>query len=134
MSEIRQIDLDTAWSILSEDPTATLIDVRTRAEWGFVGTPDLSPIHKQARLVEWIDYPSGSHNPNFIAEASHGLDKEAPVLLMCRSGARSNAAANALTAAGFTQAINVAAGFEGDLDGNGHRHGGWKDKLPWKQQ
>ncbi len=134
MSDIPQIDVAMAWALLGENPVATLIDVRTKAEWGFVGTPDLSSIDKQARLVEWIDYPAGARNTSFVAQASEGLDPHAPVLLLCRSGVRSNAAAQALAEAGFTQAINVVGGFEGDLDNQGHRHGGWKDALPWRQQ
>ncbi|MCP3937815.1 MAG: rhodanese-like domain-containing protein [Actinomycetia bacterium] len=134
MSDIPQIDVAMAWALLGENPEATLIDVRTKAEWGFVGTPDLSSIGKQARLVEWIDYPAGARNASFVAQASEGLDPKAPVLLLCRSGVRSNAAAQALAESGFGQAINVANGFEGDLDSQGHRHGGWKDELPWRQQ
>jgi rhodanese-related sulfurtransferase len=65
-----------------------------------------------------------------------GADKSYPVLLLCRSGARSRAAAMALTAAGFEKAFNVAGGFEGDADGQGHRgnRNGWKASgLPWRQ-
>ena len=57
-------------------------------------------------------------------------------LLLCRSGARSRAAAIALTEAGFAQAFNIAGGFEGDMDGEGHRGNreGWKaENLPWRQ-
>jgi rhodanese-related sulfurtransferase len=72
-----------------------------------------------------------------VGEASQALaDKEAPVLLLCRSGARSRAAAIALTAAGFGQAINIGDGFEGDTDDEGHRgnRNGWKaSNLPWRQ-
>ena len=65
-----------------------------------------------------------------------GEPSGAPVLVLCRSGARSRAAAIALTQAGFQQAINIADGFEGDRDGEGHRgnHNGWKAAdLPWRQ-
>lgn len=130
---IPEISLDDAWTQLATDETAILIDVRTKAEWNFVGVPNLASINKSVRTVEWITYPDGSPNPNFVAEASADLGADQPILLLCRSGARSLAAATALEAAGFTGAANVVAGFEGDVDAEGHRHGGWKDHLPWTQ-
>ena len=131
---IPQIDLPMAWAMLSEHPGAVLVDVRTQAEWNFVGMPDLRSIDKQVRFVEWLSFPAGDVNGAFVEQAGNGLDKDTPILLLCRSGARSQAAAVALTEAGFTQAVNVAPGFEGDLDGESHRHGGWKDELPWVQR
>lgn len=119
--------------MLAENPSAQLIDVRTTAEWSFVGLPDLSSIAKQVRPVEWTRFPDGSPNQDFVAEATDDLTAEQPILLLCRSGARSRAAAQALNAAGFPDTYNVTAGFEGDLDSSGHRHGGWKDHLPWQQ-
>ena len=131
---IPQIDLPMAWAMLSEHPGAVLVDVRTQAEWNFVGMPDLRSIDKQVRFVEWLSFPAGEVNDAFVEQAGNGLDKDTPILLLCRSGARSQAAAVALTEAGFTQAVNVAPGVEGDLDGESHRHGGWKDELPWVQR
>ena len=58
------------------------------------------------------------------------------MLLLCRSGGRSRAAAMALTAAGYAHAYNIAGGFEGDLNATKHRGGmnGWKAAgLPWNQ-
>ena len=127
------LTLTQAWDLLHRDQRAVLIDVRTRAEWNFVGLPDVSSTGRELRTVEWITFPDGAPNPNFLAESSAGLDPDAPILLLCRSGARSAAAAAALEGAGFTDTYNVVAGFEGDLDGNGHRHDGWKDHLPWRQ-
>ena len=130
---VSQISLTEAWSILTDDAQAQLIDVRTTAEWSFVGVPNLDQINKETRHVEWTSYPDGSANPDFLADASAGLDKDQPILFLCRSGARSQAAATAFEAAGFSNVSNVVAGFEGDLDAEGHRHGGWKDTLPWRQ-
>lgn len=131
---VRNADLDSTWEALSSNPEAVLVDVRTQAEWSFVGTPDLSSIGKQVRLVEWTMYPAGSPNPHFVDQATDGLDPNQPIYLVCRSGARSMAAGQTLEAAGFSTTFNVSAGFEGDLDDEGHRHGGWKDSLPWRQQ
>jgi rhodanese-related sulfurtransferase len=126
-----------AWERLQADPKAQLVDVRTMAEWNFVGLPDLSSLGRQVHCIEWQAFPTGARNPGFVSEAAQVLgDKNAPVLLLCRSGARSRAAAIALTEAGFAQAFNIAGGFEGDHDGEGHRgnRSGWKaENLPWKQ-
>lgn len=128
-----EISLQDAWSLLSEDATAQLIDVRTTAEWNFVGLPDLSSIGKQVRRVEWTRFPDGSPNPDFMAEVRADLSPEQPILFLCRSGARSRAAAQSLESAGFSNTYNVSAGFEGDLGADNHRHGGWKEHLPWQQ-
>ena len=69
--------------------------------------------------------------------AAAGVDKDTTLLFLCRSGARSKAAAIAMTDLGFTRAYNVSEGFEGNLDGNGHRGvaEGWKAAgLPWQQR
>lgn len=130
---IPELALEDAWQLLADDPRAVLIDVRTQAEWNFVGIPVLDGVGKAPRFVEWTRYPGGIPNDAFVSEASAGLEPDQPLLLLCRSGARSLAAAQALRAAGYEQTYNVVAGFEGDLDAQGHRHGGWKDALPWRQ-
>ena len=127
-----------AWDLLKSDPRAQLIDVRTTAEWSFVGRPDLSGLGRETHLVEWQVFPTMRPNPAFVADATRavGTSKDAPVFLLCRSGARSRSAAIAMTAAGYTRAYNIADGFEGDLDGDAHRgaKNGWKASgLPWKQ-
>ena len=126
-----------AWKILSELKDAILIDCRTTAEWSYVGLPDLETLAKKPALIEWQVFPSMQPNPEFVAALSGALpDKEAPLLFICRSGARSAAAAKAMTAAGFSTCLNVADGFEGPLDGTAKRGtaGGWKAAgLPWRQ-
>ena len=126
-----------AWAKLTGDASAQLVDVRTMAEWNFVGLPDVSSLGRQVHRVEWQLFPTGEQNPDCLGEVCQALsDKNAPVLLLCRSGARSRAAAIALTNAGFRQAFNIADGFEGSVDADGHRgtRNGWKAaKLPWRQ-
>ncbi|MFO1080453.1 MAG: rhodanese-like domain-containing protein [Reyranellaceae bacterium] len=126
-----------AWKILSDSKAATLIDVRTRAEWSYVGLPDLAAVAKQPALVEWQSFPSMQQNADFVATvASAFADKTAPMLFLCRSGVRSAAAAKAMTAAGYSTCFNVTDGFEGPLDAAGRRGsaGGWKAAgLPWRQ-
>lgn len=127
----------TAWKILSEHKDAVLIDCRTRAEWNYVGLPDLETLGKKPALLEWQVFPTMQPNPEFVAALSGALsDKEAPLLFICRSGARSAAAAKAMTAAGYSKCLNVADGFEGPLDAQAKRGaaGGWKAAgLPWRQ-
>ena len=130
-----------AWEALRTTSRAQLIDVRTKAEWNFVGLPDLSPLSRQTLLIEWQRFPDGSVNPEFTAEAAAALERaghvrDAPLYFLCRSGSRSRAAAVAMTAAGFGPCFNIRDGFEGGLDGNRHRGsaGGWKaSDLPWVQ-
>jgi rhodanese-related sulfurtransferase len=106
-----------AWALLEKDRKARLVDVRTSAEWSYVGVPDLSGVGREAVLVEWQAFPTMRVNPAFVAEAER-------------------AAAIAMTAAGYSRAYNIAGGFEGDPDGEHHRgqKNGWKASgLPWKQ-
>ena len=116
--------------MLLERPLAVLIDVRTSAEWTWVGVPDVAG----TRFVEWVGWPGGQPNADFVHQATDGLDQSQPILMLCRSGGRSAAAAATLTEAGFTHVYNVSEGFEGDLDHEGHRTGGWRGaSLPWRQ-
>jgi len=138
---VEEVSVEEAWQRLSTDSSAVLIDVRTQAEWSFVGVADLSTIGKQTLLIEWQNYPEGQVSPDFperlesMLEAA-GADKATQLLFICRSGARSLNAARAMTAAGYSRAANVTGGFEGPLDGQRHRGGvaGWKARgLPWVQ-
>lgn len=133
---IRRLSPKQAADILSANTTALLIDVRSKVEFDYVGHPS------DAVNVVWKDYPDWQQNPNFVAEvkaalaASGGDDTSRPILAICRSGARSMAAATVLAAAGYTTLYNVEEGFEGDKDPAGHRGnvGGWKfHGLPWEQ-
>jgi rhodanese-related sulfurtransferase len=129
------------WRKLAEDTEAVLIDVRSQAEWAFVGVPDLSSIGKEAVLLEWQRYPGMVRNEDFVgalggALRARGVSDDTALYFMCRSGARSASAAAAMTAAGFSNCFNVADGFEGRLDPTRHRGAveGWKAAgLPWAQ-
>ncbi|GAA8848361.1 rhodanese-like domain-containing protein [Helicobacter pylori] len=125
-----------AWERLESDPDAVLVDVRTSAEWSFVGLPDLTSVGKRVVPIEWTTFLEGAPNPRFLDDLRASIPTDdTPVLFLCRSGARSAAATAAATAAGYTAAHNVAEGFEGDLDAQGHRAvNGWKQAgLPWRQ-
>ncbi len=126
-----------AWRILAEDPRAVLVDVRTPAEWGYVGVPDLSALGKRPLFASWALFPTMQINDGFVDEViGTGIPADAPVLFICRSGVRSRAAAIALARRGYETCFNVAGGFEGDPDGQRHRGtvNGWKvEGLPWIQ-
>ncbi len=130
------------WSALDSDEPAFLVDVRTSAEWNFVGFPLTPAGRPQPFFAEWQTYPAMSIDGGFatrVAEAikAAGGDETSEVYFLCRSGARSLAAGQAAQAAGFAQAFNVADGFEGPPDAEGHRGGiaGWKaEGLPWRQR
>lgn len=122
-----------AFDALSGDENAVMIDVRTNAEWAFVGVPAV----ERLLTLSWQQFPSMQVNEQFVnAVREAGIGEDAEVYCICRSGARSAAAATALTEAGFKSCYNVAEGFEGDLDGERHRgrKNGWKARgLPWIQ-
>lgn len=145
-----------AWRVLRGNPDAVLVDVRTGAEWQFVGVPDLSDLGRRTRFVEWVDFPAGRPNAQFVAQLGAEVSAEraaasprpasgaggessdgeqAPVLFLCRSGQRSIGAAIAATEAGLGPAYNILEGFEGGLDASGHRGAaGWRAAgLPWCQ-
>jgi rhodanese-related sulfurtransferase len=138
---IESISVDETWERLKGDASAVLIDVRTIAEWAYVGLPDLSSINKRPVLVEWQSFPDERLNAAFtdrVAEAlgAIGATKDSELLFICRSGVRSLKAARAMAATGYSRCRNVADGFEGPLDTDRHRGrlGGWKAKgLPWVQ-
>jgi rhodanese-related sulfurtransferase len=125
-----------AWEALSDDPAAVLVDVRTVAEWSYVGLPDVRGLGKDVVRIEWQTFPSGAVNADFVAQLeAAGVDRTSAVYFLCRSGVRSVAAAEAATAAGWSRSFNVLEGFEGPHDAEHHRSvSGWKVAgLPWVQ-
>ena len=139
MSYAGDVSPTEAWQGLVQDPKAVLIDVRTQPEWNFVGIPDLRSLGKKTGFVCWQVYPQMQVEPEIVARVEQltGGDSSATLSFIWRSGARSRSAAQALTAAGYSKCFNVAGGFEGDVDSQGHRgkSNGWKaSNLPWVQQ
>lgn len=126
-----------AWELLAGDDEALLVDVRTEAEWAYVGVPDTSALGRALVRVQWQRFPDGARNPFFVEQLrAAGARDDTPLVFLCRSGVRSAAAARAATDAGMARSYNVLEGFEGGLDGAGHRGGeGWRaEGLPWRQQ
>jgi len=141
MHTVGEVSPVEAWALLESDPKAQLVDVRTTAEWTFVGVPDLSALGRQVLTIEWSQYPSMGRNGEFETQVAsqlkaQGAGADTPIVFICRSGARSLAAAKAMAAKGYSKCLNLSSGFEGDLDAERHRgqQNGWKhDGLPWRQ-
>jgi len=138
---IEEVDVASAWSALQGNPRSQLVDVRTRAEWTYVGIPDLGPLGKRTVLVEWQTFPDQSVDPRFAERLANelqalGVQVDDDLFFICRSGSRSLAAARAMASAGYRACHNVTEGFEGPLDDDRHRGSlsGWKAiGLPWLQ-
>ncbi len=119
-----------AAALLTALPNAKLVDVRTHAEWQFVGfVPD-------SEMNEWKQYPKMDLNPNFLSALQATVDPQAVVMFLCRTGARSHDAAQLAAANGYSNAFNILEGFEGDKNAAGQRGqlNGWKAAgLAWTQ-
>jgi len=136
---IKEIYPTEAYEILEQQKDAVLIDVRSTMEYEYVGHP-LMAIH-----VPIKEPPDWDTQPDFVKNARLAITQrlpennainEIPVLMLCRSGKRSELGAEMLIKDGFTKVYNVLEGFEGDKDGNGHRNtiNGWRfHGLPWEQ-
>jgi rhodanese-related sulfurtransferase len=136
MSYAGDVSPRDAYAALAADEDAVLVDVRTSAEWSYVGLPDLRELGKKVVFLEWQRFPDGAVNGDFVEQLRDaGLPDGAPVYFLCRSGVRSVAAAEAATRAGLEPAYNILDGFEGPHDEHGHRLvAGWKNSgLPWRQ-
>ncbi|RMW97878.1 rhodanese-like domain-containing protein [Allofranklinella schreckenbergeri] len=119
---------ETAWQWAMAGQ-AVIIDVRTHAELVWVGQVP------GARSVPWSQWPDMAFNADFDAQLRAAAPPDKKILMLCRSGGRSVAAAARAAALGF-EAFNILEGFEGSLDRNGHRgtQNGWRYRgLPWIQ-
>ncbi|BDR11457.1 MULTISPECIES: rhodanese-like domain-containing protein [Comamonas] len=122
------VSAELAWQWLQAGE-AVLVDVRTDAEREWVGKVP------GAVAVAWKQWPGMAANQNFDAELRAAVPEGKKVVLLCRSGVRSVAAAQRAAGLGI-EAYNILEGFEGDVDASGQRGqlGGWRKRgLPWHQ-
>ncbi|MEL6734270.1 MAG: rhodanese-like domain-containing protein [Pseudomonadota bacterium] len=141
MSYAGDISPKACWDMLSGEDRAVLVDVRTRAEWAYVGGPMVHTDMRAPIGQEWQVFPTMLVDTGFVGALQQQLDaqgatRDTKICFLCRSGVRSLAAAQAMTAHGYTQCFNIAGGFEGDPNRDGHRGhvNGWKaEGLPWRQ-
>jgi rhodanese-related sulfurtransferase len=120
-----------ALQFLEAHPDALFLDCRSEMEYLFVGHP-VGALH-----VAWNDGADWSVNRAFVEQVQKlAAAKSRPIVLICRSGNRSQEAGEELERAGFTRVYNIQHGFEGELDELQHRNtrGGWRfEGLPWEQ-
>lgn len=138
-TELRDISPKAAWQMVHDNPRTILVDIRSSMEFLFVGHP-VGAVH-----VPWIDEPDWEVNPHFVADvrklvlggAVCATDEGcAPIVLICRSGKRSQEAGKTLIGAGLSNIYHIDEGFEGELDDKHRRStvGGWRfHDLPWEQ-
>ena len=122
------VDCALAWQWV-QNGEAVIVDVRTDAEREWVG------FVPGAVNAAWKQWPGMAMNHDFDAQVTAAAANDTKVLLLCRSGVRSIAAAKRATELGL-QAFNILEGFEGDPNAQAHRgkRGGWRMRgLPWKQ-
>ncbi len=135
---IKEILPKEAYEILKQQKDAVLIDVRSSMEYEYVGHP-LNAMH-----IPLKQPPTWETDQGFVKNVELALQQitgkngsaDIPMLMLCRSGARSALAAEMLISEGYTNVYNVLEGFEGDKDENGHRNtiNGWRfHSLPWEQ-
>lgn len=124
-----------AFDALSHNAEARLVDVRTRAEWNFTGLPAVEA--SEVITIEWQTFPTMQVAADFGSHLEAAApDKSVPLYFICRSGARSMAAARLAASLGYQTCFNVSDGYEGPPDKDGHRGtvAGWKAAgLPWRQ-
>lgn len=140
---VTQISAQEAFELLKNDQNSALIDVRTFEEFNFVGFVDPASFDGRMILLPWQLYPEMEENLDFahnltksLAQLSLPIDK-ACLFFICRTGARSNAAAEFALNSGYENPHNILHGFEGDLNSGSHRGlvNGWKaSNLPWRQK
>ncbi len=141
---VTQLDVRDAFELLRSDQNSVLVDVRTFEEFNFVGSANHSPFNSRMIFLPWQLFPSMNENPEFSSNLEESLKKlfgseckKVKIIFICRSGGRSNAAANHAINLGYHNCYNIISGFEGDLDSNDQRGkiNGWKaSDLPWRQK
>ena len=137
IDNIKNISSQECFEKLSIEVHSHLIDVRTKHEWVYVGVPDLSSINKNVIFISWQVYPEMEINKFFENQVlESNIKKDNNLFFICRSGNRSNNAAEFLTSLGFSNCFNVIDGFEGKQNHERQRASidGWQfNNLPWKQ-
>jgi len=130
---MEHLDPKRTFDFLRETPDALFIDCRSEMEYLFVGHP-IGALH-----VAWNDGPEWEVNPHFVGQVKKLAGQNharRPIVLICRSGNRSQEAGEELERHGFTRVYNVAGGFEGPLNPKHQRNSvsGWRyEGLPWEQ-
>jgi rhodanese-related sulfurtransferase len=139
LETVNHVSALKAWDLIQKEPKVAFIDVRSDMEYLFIGHP-LGSVN-----IPWIEEPNWEVNPHFVRDVRKLVlggvidspeHHSVPVLLICRSGNRSDEAGKLLVENGFKRVYNIVLGFEGELNDHHQRStlGGWRfDQLPWEQ-
>ncbi len=129
--DILEITSREAYEMITRDPAVRLVDVRSIAEYYFVGHP---PTAANVPLTFWDEKAQALvGNDHFVEDIKARYKPEESLVFICRSGGRSLKAAQLARAAGFSHVASVKDGFEGEKDARGYRTvKGWKNSgLPY---
>ena len=118
---IKQLASKNIRSYLMVEPNSVLLDVRTKEEWDTIGKPDGEKIGLKTYFLSIQFGNERIFNENFIQEFKNlKINQDKNILITCRSGARSQFAAEILTKENYT-CVNISDGFEGNQE-----NVGWK--------
>ena len=118
---IKQLASNEIKEYLKSQPGCVLLDVRTNEEWNQIGKPDGGIIGLKTYFLSFQFGEARVFNENFVQEFKNlKVDQNQELLIMCRSGARSQLAAELLVKENYT-CTNISDGFEGN-----HNNIGWK--------
>lgn len=144
MLSVLPINPSDAFELLKNNPDSVLVDVRTFEEFDSIGVANPAEFNNRMILLPWQLMPSMEVNESFEDQLEAETQKlfgdkakEAKIIFMCRSGARSYQAANHSLMNGYQHCYNLNNGFEGDVNDSGQRGqvNGWKaSSLPWGQK
>jgi len=118
---IKQLASNEIKEYLKSQPGCVLLDVRTNEEWNQIGKPDGEIIGLKTYFLSFQFGEARVFNENFVQEFKNlKVDQNQELLIMCRSGVRSQLAAELLVKENYT-CSNISDGFEGN-----HNNIGWK--------
>ena len=118
---IKQIPSKEIKEYLKNNPKCVLLDVRTKGEWDTIGKPDGEKIGLKTYFLSVQFGEERIFNENFVQEFKNlNIGQDYEIFTICRSGGRSQAAAELLTRENYT-CSNISDGFEGNQE-----NVGWK--------
>jgi len=128
--EVFSISSEKVKNFLETNSNSVVLDVRTEEEWNEVGKPDAESLNSKTFFISLLLGPERRKNENFIKDfLQKKISKKDNILVICRSGVRSTAAAKLLQQEGYKNLVNISDGFEG----NPATGDGWKkSNLPCK--
>jgi len=101
------------------EPYSVLLDVRTKEEWDTIGKPNGEKIGLKTYFLSIQFGNERIFNENFVQEFKNlNIGQDHEILTICRSGGRSQVAAELLTRENYT-CSNISDGFEGNQDNVG---------------